>query len=82
MRYFGKDGTEMYFWGHGNGVKKFLNFYQYGKMRFGDAPDRVILKNKEALIVEHFEFDCYCANRKGSQLRKEQSRIKREINNN
>lgn len=77
MRYFYKDGIEIHFFGQGNGAKRFLDFYQYGDKYLGDAPDMVILKNKEALIVEHFEFDCYCANRKGSQNRKEQSRIRR-----
>lgn len=75
--YFGKTDVEIHFFGQGNGAKRFLDFYEYGDQYIGDAPDMIIFKNREALIVEHFEFDCYRANRKGSQNRKEQSRIKR-----
>lgn len=77
MRYFSKEDTEIYFFGQGNGVKRFLEFYQYGDMYIGDAPDMVIIQDNEALLLEHFEFDCYYVNRKGSQNRREQSRIRR-----
>ena len=40
-----------------------------------DAPDMLVRKDNIALIIEHFEFDSYRVTRKGSQNRREQSRI-------
>lgn len=77
MRYFSKDGVEIHFWGEGNGARRFLEFYQYGDIYVGDAPDMLIVKNNEALIMEHFEFDCYYVDRKGSRNRREQFRIRK-----
>lgn len=72
------EGTQMYFHGTGTGAKTFADILQSGEKFIGDAPDMLIRKNDMAVIVEHFEFDCYKVTRKGSQSRREQSRIGRK----
>ena len=46
-----------------------------------DAPDYVIVKNDDILIVEHFDIDCYKSDRHGSKFRQEKGRIDRSVNN-
>lgn len=71
------DGTSMRYYGTGATAKAFADIFQTGELLIGDAPDMLICKNEEALIIEHFEFDSYKVTQKGSQNRREQSRIDR-----
>jgi len=78
MHYFSNEnGTELHFLGTGVGAQMFSDFFQNGEKYIGDAPDMLLKKKNEALIIEHFTFDSYHVNRKGSQNRKEQNRIRR-----
>lgn len=77
-KYFSSDeGTSIKYHGTGAVAKEFADVFQFGEKFIGDAPDMFIRKNDVAFIIEHFEFDCYRATRKGSQNRREQSRIER-----
>lgn len=77
-KYFSSDeGTSIKYHGTGALAKEFADVFQFGEKFIGDAPDMFICKNNVAFIIEHFEFDCYRATRKGSQNRREQSRIER-----
>ncbi|MBC5580387.1 hypothetical protein H8S23_02600 [Anaerofilum sp. BX8] len=77
-KYFSsEDGTNIYYQGAGTAIKKFANIFLSGERFIDDAPDLFICKNNTAFITEHFEFDCYRVTRKGSQSRREQSRIDR-----
>ena len=77
-KYFSSDdGTNMRYYGTGSAAKAFADIFQTGEKLIGDAPDMLICKNDEALIIEHFEFDSYRVTQKGSQNRREQSRIDR-----
>ena len=72
-----KEGTDIYFLGADTGVSLFVDILCNGEKIVGDAPDMVILKNDTAIIIEHFEFDCFRVTRKGSSNRIEQARIER-----
>ena len=77
-KYFSSDdGTNMRYYGTGSAAKAFADIFQTGEKLIGDAPDMLICKNDETLIIEHFEFDSYRVTQKGSQNRREQSRIDR-----
>lgn len=77
-KYFSSDGgTDMYCCGTGYAAKEFADIFQTGKRLIGDAPDMLVCKDNIAIIIEHFEFDNYMVTRKGSQNRREQSRIDR-----
>lgn len=86
-KYFGFSGvspheeTKMHYYGSDITVQEFVDMLQTGQMLFGDAPDMLIRKDNVALIIEHFEFDSYIVTRKGSQNRREQSRVERLENN-
>ena len=59
-----------------NEVKNFFcDLFCGGDIIPRDAPDMVCVKGSTALIIEHFEFDSYCAGRKGSKSKQEQARI-------
>ncbi len=78
QHYFsGENGTELHYFGNGIGAKEFANLYQFGERFVGDSLDMLIKSKRVSLIIEHFEFDCYRANHKGSQNKKEQARISR-----
>ncbi len=75
-RYFSsKEGTSIYYYGTGFTAIEFADIFQSGEKRVMDAPDMLVRKDNIALIIEHFEFDSYRVTRKGSQNRREQSRI-------
>ena len=75
-RYFSsKEGTSIYYYGTGFTAIEFDDIFQSGEKRVMDAPDMLVRKDDIALIIEHFEFDSYRVTRKGSQNRREQSRI-------
>lgn len=78
-RYFGKEnGTELHYLGANDGVNFFLDVFQNGTIYYGDAPDMVVFKDNTAIIIEHFEFDCYrVLKKKGSTSRFEEARIER-----
>ena len=66
------------FLGSDYGVNLFSDFLQNGVTIDGDAPDMVLLKGNEAIVIEHFEFDSSYTTKKGSSSRIEQARIERE----
>ena len=67
IRYFGED----------NSLRCFVDMFFHGDLHIGDAPDFYISMNNEIMIVEHFEFDSYGVNRKGSIHRQELAKIER-----
>ena len=59
-------------------VKIIKNF---DKLELYDKPDGYILTKNYIYILEHFEIDATKLNKKGSQTRKEESRIDKDFNN-
>lgn len=84
-KYFSSNGDSseklfhISFRGSGTDVLHFQDIYLNGEYFWGDAPDLLIKNDNQALIIEHFEFDCYKATKKGSQSRQEQRRIDRKF---
>lgn len=76
--YFRNESNTVQYRGSDEGVNLFAKLLQSGTMIPGDAPDAVLIKDNIALIIEHFEFDAFEVNRKGSKSRIEQARIDRE----
>lgn len=76
--YFRNESNTVQFLGSDQGINLFVDVFQNGKTIPGDAPDMVVLKDDVAIIIEHFEFDSFHVNRKGSTGRIEQARIERE----
>ena len=68
---------EFLFLGMGKSAHRFADFLQHGDYYVGDAPDMMLKKGNEAIIIEHFEFDSYHVSRKGSPGRRELARIQR-----
>ena len=75
--YSKENGMDIRFLGTGDGARYFADFLQTASYYVGDAPDMLLKKGNEAIIIEHFEFDSYSVSRKGSQGRQEMARIKR-----
>lgn len=70
----------LHFLGTGKGVRYFSEFLRDGEYYLGDAPDMLLKKNNEAIVVEHFEFDSYHVSKgKGSAGRREIKRIQRKV---
>lgn len=76
--YFRNESNTVQYLGSSKDVELFADVLQYGKTIPNDAPDAVIIKDDIAIIIEHFEFDSFQVNRKGSTSRIEQARIERE----
>lgn len=72
------DGMDIRFLGTGKSARYFADFVQNGTYYTDDAPDMVLKKGNEAIIIEHFEFDSYHVGRKGSPGRQEMARIQRK----
>ena len=64
--------------GSSKGAKLFYELLYDGQRISRDAPDMVCLNGATALIIEHFEFDCYRAGKKGSKNKQEQARISKQ----
>lgn len=74
--YSDSDGMKILFHGTGNGARRFADFFAHGILYQGDAPDMLMVKENEAIIIEHFEFDsCHVRRGKGSPARQELNRI-------
>lgn len=71
------DGTDVRFLGTGKGARYFADFVQNADYYADDAPDMMLKKDNEIIIIEHFEFDSYHVGRKGSLGRQEMARIQR-----
>jgi hypothetical protein len=76
--YFRNASNTVHYLGSDTGVELFADFLQHGKTIACDAPDVVLVKDGNAIIVEHFEFDSSRVIKKGSTNRIEQARIERE----
>ena len=59
-------GMDIRFLGTGMSARYFADFVQNGTYYADDAPDMILKKGNEAIIIEHFEFDSYHVGRKGS----------------
>lgn len=75
--YSENDGMDIRFLGTGKGAHHFADFVQNAAYYADDAPDMVLKKGNEVIIIEHFEFDSYHVSRKGSPGRREMARIQR-----
>lgn len=79
-RFRERNGLDIHFFGSGDGAHYFLEFLEQGEYYLGDAPDMLLKKGDEAIIIEHFEYDGFPVRKgKGSLGRQEQSRIEREV---
>lgn len=77
-RYFSdQDYMEFEYCGSRESIDHFLSMYDSGELIEGNAPDMVLVKENEAIIMEHFEFDSFPSNRKGSTRAQEEKRIDR-----
>ncbi len=78
FRKFLLEGGTIHFHGSAQPCQDFIDFLLQSRVLHGNAPDFVLLGDKKAIIIEHFEFDCYPVNKKGSQNQQEQARIDRK----
>ena len=76
-KYLAEGGT-IHFHGNVQPCQEWMDFLSQSQILFRNTPDFLALGEKKAVIIEHFEFDCYPANRKGSQNQREQARIDRK----
>ena len=76
--YSEEEGMDIRFLGTGNGARYFADFLYHGAYYVGDAPDMVLKKENEVIIIEHFEFDSYHVGRKGSPGKREMAKIQRK----
>ena len=74
-RYLGNESNTVHFLGSIKGAKDFEDLVYNSQRISRDAPDMVCIKGETALIVEHFEFDCFRCGKKGSKNKREQARI-------
>ena len=72
------NGMNIQFLGTGKSARYFADFVQNGTYYADDAPDMMLKKGNEVIIVEHVEFDSYHVGRKGSPGRQEMARIQRK----
>ena len=77
-QYFSEDGV-MQYRGNKKTVLALTELFATTKPIFSDAPDLYFRKDNLVLIIEHFEFDCYYAGKKGSSFRREEARIQRAL---
>ena len=75
--YSKKDGMDIHYMGTGKGARHFADFVKNATYYADDAPDMMLKKGNEVIIIEHFEFDSYHVSRKGSPGRREMARIQR-----
>ena len=76
-KYLAEGGT-IHFHGNAQICQDCMDFLSQSHFIIRNAPDFVALGEKKAIILEHFEFDCYPVNKKGSQNQQEQARIDRK----
>ena len=77
-KYFYDSKNEVHYLGSDKVVKRFEKSLIEGEVIEFDAPDLYIKNEDTVWIIEHFEIDCYKANRKGSLYRVEKNRIERK----
>lgn len=77
-RYFSEDGVMLYR-GKKKTVEALAELFATTSPTFSDKPDLYFQRDNLVLIIEHFEFDCYHAGKKGSSFRREEDRIQREF---
>lgn len=75
-QYFSTDG-KMHYFGDDTAVTWLNSVFASSIPYVGDAPDMFFKKGELVIIIEHFEFDCYRATKKGSSFRREEARIQR-----
>ncbi len=74
-RYFSQTSNTVHFHGDGVLINKLASVLTDDCCEEYDAPDVYIKNENEVWIIEHFEFDCYKANRKGSSYKREENRV-------
>jgi len=64
-----------------NSIDDFSNefFENYTRINFRDNPDGYVKIDNKIVVIEHFEYDATKNNKKGSETRTEESRIKRKL---
>lgn len=78
QQYFSTDGI-MQYCGDDSAVTWLNSIFASSVPYIGDSPDMFFKKDDLVIIIEHFEFDCYHATKKGSSFRREEARIQREF---
>ncbi len=74
-KYLNDDINSIYYCGEAD---EFCDFMK-SDIKCAEAPDGYIVKDNQILIFEHFEFDCYKNNKKGSAARNEDARVARNF---
>lgn len=73
-----ESGQNMHFLGSATSANEVVAFIQHGSIYLHDAPDLLITKGSDALIIEHFEFDsCHIRRKGGSPSKRELDRIQK-----
>ena len=73
-----ESGQNMHFFGSAISANEVADFIQNGNIYLHDAPDLLITKGSDALIIEHFEFDsCHIRRKGGSPSKRELDRIQK-----
>lgn len=77
-RHLRKESNDVHYLGSIQGVELFYDILYNGTAISRDAPDMVCIKDNTAIIIEHFEFDCYRIGNRGSKNKQEQARIEKK----
>lgn len=78
-KYIWNNECELHYLGSDKKVNEISKFLTHNEVLIDDRPDMAICIDDKCLAIEHFEFDCYEKKKNGSQNKKEQARIKRNI---
>lgn len=78
-KYFNQNKNFVQYYCSEESAQYLSEFFNNGTPCFGDSPDLFITLGEQALIVEHFEADCFLKTRRGSAGRRELAEIEREI---
>ena len=80
-RYFShKDNAGIFYIGNDDACDYFIDMVDNGEIHWADAPDVIVIKDNDVLLIEHFEFSCYKANKtKGNSIRKELTEFWRDF---
>lgn len=77
-RYFKDRPYEIIYVGSDKGIAHFAHMLGSAELIECDAPDMVLVKDNEAIIMEHFQFDSFpLCGKKGSAQAREEARIDR-----
>lgn len=80
-KYFSEYTNTVHYFGNDILVRQLADALYSGAVIEYEAPDIYLKLDNVVWIIEHFEFDCFRSNRKGSSLKREECRIARAEEN-